>query len=264
MKRKEFLTSAGLLGAMPFVSGLSNNPMAPKDANEFIEVIRYKLHPGSRQSMVADFYKEIAIPAYNRIGITKVGVFSPVYGPDSLSLFVMVPHKTLEAVYLDNEKLLQDKVYVTEGEKFLNPPMDETSFVRMEKSIYRAFDQIPTLEEPEDLMSIKDRIYELRTYESPSMVAAKKKVHMFNEGGEIAIFRKTGLRPVFFGECVSGDGMPKLAYMLAFKSLQDRDSNWSNFTKDPDWARISKDPYYKDTVSSISDIILRPAAFSQI
>ncbi|NJK96231.1 MAG: hypothetical protein HC905_16140 [Bacteroidales bacterium] len=136
MKRKEFLTTAGLLGAMPFVAGAGNVVSGKKESNQFVELIKYKLHPGSRQSMVADFYKNVAIPALNRIGISKVGVFSPVYGPENTSLFVMIPHETLDAVYEDNEKLLQDKTYVTEGEKFLNPPMNETSFIRMENHCF--------------------------------------------------------------------------------------------------------------------------------
>lgn len=264
MKRKEFLTSAGLLGVMPLVSGMSGSELQPKEANQFVELIRYQLHPGPRQSMVADFYKNVAIPALNRIGIPKVGVFSPVYGPHGLSLYVMIPHASLEAVYTDNEKLLADKTYTTEGEKFLNPPMNETSFVRMEKMIFRNFNALPTIEVPTEMMSNGNRIYEIRIYESPGMVSAKKKVHMFNEGGEIDIFKKTGLKPVFFGECIAGPAMPNLYYMLAFNSMQDRDANWQTFIKSPEWAKLSKEPFYADTVSGITDLILRPAGFSQI
>lgn len=264
MKRKEFLTSAGLLGVMPFVPGIASEQSGKKDENQFVELIKYQLHPGARKSMVADFYKNVAIPALNRIGISKVGVFSAVYGPSNLSMYVMIPHASMEAVFADNEKLLQDKTYTTEGEKFLNAPMSETAFVRMEKSIFRCFNNLPVIEIPTDLMSISSRIYEIRIYESPSMVSAKKKVHMFNEGGEIDIFKKTGLRPVFFGECLSGPDMPNLHYMLAFKDMQERDANWDVFRKSPEWGKLSKDPYYADTVSCITDIILKPEGYSQI
>lgn len=263
MKRKEFLASAGIMGAMPFVPGFGNQP-GKKDSNQFVELIKYQLHPGSRQSMVSEFYKNVAIPALNRIGISKVGVFSPVYGPQNHTLYVMIPHSSMEAVYTDNEKLLLDKVYTTEGEKFLNPPMNETSFVRMEKMIFRNFNYLPVIEVPTEMMGNSSRIYEIRIYESPGMVAAKKKVHMFNEGGEIDIFKKTGLRPVFFGECLAGADMPNLYYMLVFNNIQERDANWQTFIKSPEWAKLSKESYYADTVSGITDIILRPAAFSQI
>ena len=87
---------------------------------------------------------------------------------------------------------------------------------------------------------------------------------MFNEGGEIALFRKTGLTPVFFGETVVGRNLPNLTYMLAFDDMADRDKRWKVFVADPGWKTLSADPAYKDTVSNITDIILRPTAYSQI
>jgi hypothetical protein len=123
-----------------------------------------------------------------------------------------------------------------------------------------AFKDIPKLEVPKK----KSRIFELRTYESHSIKANKKKIEMFNEGGEIAIFRKTGLQPVFFGETLIGPKMPNLTYMLVFDDLADRDKKWGVFRVDPDWKELRSNPAYRDTVSNITDIILRPAPYSQI
>ena len=108
------------------------------------------------------------------------------------------------------------------------------------------------------------RIYELRIYESHNYKAAQKKIEMFNEGGEIEIFKKTGLNPVFFGETLVGPLMPNLTYMLVFDDMADRDKNWKVFADSPEWKELSSDPQYKDTVSNISDIILSPASCSQI
>jgi hypothetical protein len=33
---------------------------------------------------------------------------------------------------------------------------------------------------------------------------------------------------------------------------------------DPDWKKLSDDPQYRENVSAISDIILRPTSYSQI
>ena len=41
-------------------------------------------------------------------------------------------------------------------------------------------------------------------------------------------------------------------------------TGWAKFNSDPEWRKLSADPYYAATVSSVTDIILRPAAFSQI
>ena len=48
-------------------------------------------------------------------------------------------------------------------------------------------------------------MFELRTYESHSLRARRLKLQMFGDLGELAIFRRTGLRPVFFGENVPAE-----------------------------------------------------------
>ena len=93
---------------------------------------------------------------------------------------------------------------------------------------------------------------------------AQKKIDMFNEAGEIQIFRDTGLTPVFFGETLFGDLMPNLQYLLVFKDMNERNKSWETFIKSPQWAAIKDLEAYKDTVSNISDIILRPAKCSQV
>ena len=47
--------------------------------------------------------------------------------------------------------------------------------------------------------------------------------------GEIAIFKRTGLVPVFFARMIAGPRMPCLAYMLVRDSLAAREKNWSSF-----------------------------------
>ncbi|HYV32528.1 MAG TPA: NIPSNAP family protein, partial [Candidatus Binatia bacterium] len=87
----------------------------------------------------------------------------------------------------------------------------------------------------------------------------------FNSG-EIAIFRRTGLAPVFFGDTLIGTRQPQLTYMLAFDSPEARDKNWARFIADPDWKKLSTSPGYTDfeIVSSISNVLLRPTPYSQI
>src|SRR5205823_3238066 len=97
----------------------------------------------------------------------------------------------------------------------------DPSYVRVESSLMAAFEGIPKLEVPEK----KSRIFELRTYESHSKKANKKKIEMFNKG-EIAIFRRAGLQPVFFGETLTGTKLPNLTYMLTFENIAAHDKNW--------------------------------------
>jgi len=120
------------------------------------------------------------------------------------------------------------------------------------------------VEVPEALLKTGSRVYEVRIYESHSLKAARRKIEMFNEGGEIGVFRKTGLIPVFFGETLFGPLMPNLQYMLVFESMEARDKAWSVFMKDPEWIRLRSDARYADTVSNITDLILNPEPYSQI
>ena len=53
------------------------------------------------------------------------------------------------------------------------------------------------------------------------------KLQMFGELGELAIFRRTGLRPVFFGDNVIGDRLPSFTYMLTFDDMAAREKNWA-------------------------------------
>jgi hypothetical protein len=128
-----------------------------------------------------------------------------------------------------------------------------------------AIEGMPKLEVPATAADKKPRIFELRTYESHSKKANKKKIEMFNNG-EIAIFRRTGLQPVFFGETLIGAKLPNLTYMLTFENMPAHDKNWGAFGSDPEWKKLSATPGYTDPeiVTNISNVFLRPTAYSQV
>ncbi|HIJ53010.1 MAG TPA: hypothetical protein HPP66_07625 [Planctomycetes bacterium] len=58
--------------------------------------------------------------------------------------------------------------------------------------------------------------------------------------------------------------MPNLTYMLVFADMEMRGERWGVFGSDPAWKKLRGNPAYKDTVSNITDIILRPTRYSQI
>lgn len=259
MKRREFLTAATITG----IASMSSSVVAGENDEgdrEYLEFRKYHLPVGSKKNRVGNFLRHVGIPAMNRIGIGPVGVFTAKYGPSQPTLYVLLVHKSIETVVNSTSLLMADKEYRKAGLEFVEAPLADPAYVRMESSLMVAFKDIPKLEVPEK----KSRIFELRIYESHSFKANKKKIEMFNEGGEIAIFRKTGLTPVFFGETLFGPQMPNLTYMLVFDNLVDRDKKWDVFRNHPDWKKLRSDPAYKDTVSNITDFILRPTSYSQI
>jgi len=151
------------------------------------------------------------------------------------------------------------------GAEFINAPATDPAYVRTESFLLAAFSGLPKIEVPAAAVGNKPRIFELRTYESHSKKANKKKIEMFNTG-EIDIFRRTGLQPVFFGETLAGSKMPSLTYMLTFENMAEREKHWAAFIADPEWKKMSTTPGFTDVeiVSNISNIFLRPASYSQI
>ena len=74
------------------------------------------------------------------------------------------------------------------------------------------------------------RIFQLRTYESPSYGAHVRKVEMFHKG-EFEIFTKAGCRPVFFADTLAGPRMPNLTYMLSFTDIDELNAGWAKFVR---------------------------------
>jgi hypothetical protein len=259
MDRRDFLT-ASLAG----VGGLQTLGMAAdketSDQRQVLEWRIYQTHVGAKSNLVGNYYRDAGITAMNRLGVGTVGVFNVTYGQNSPSLWVLLVHPSLESLATLSSRLLADKEHLEKAAGFINAELSDPAYVRYESQVMAAFKGMPKLEVP----AKKDRLFELRIYESHSEKASKKKVEMFNEGGEIELFRKTGLTPVFFGETVIGRNMPNLNYMLVFDDMADRDARWKVFVASPGWKTLSADPQYKDTVSNITDIILRPTAYSQI
>lgn len=199
----------------------------------------------------------------NRAGIARVGAFTVVYGENAPSLLLVLAHPTLDSVVSLRDRLAADAVYARTGSAVLEAPLSDPAFVRVESTLLRAFTAMPTLEPSASAGTTKPHIFELRTYESHSDRAALNKLAMFN-AGEIPIFRRTGLTPIFFGETIVGDRMPSLTYMLTFTDMAARDAAWAAFGQDPAWKVLVGDPQYRDNVSTISDIILQPTSYSQI
>jgi hypothetical protein len=258
--RRKFLATTAVAAAAPLPKLDSLGQPAPR---QYIELRRYHLLPGAKQRAFSTFVGEAMVPALNRAGVAKVGAFSVVYGENAPSMLLVLTHPTLDSVMSLRERLANDAVFTRAGAAILDAPLSDPAFVRVESTLVRSIEAMPALEPSKGAGSAAPRIFELRTYESHSDKAALNKLKMFN-AGEVPIFRKTGLTPVFFGETLLGAKMPSLNYMLTFADMAARDAAWSTFSKDPDWKTLSADPQYRENVSAISDIILRPTAYSQI
>ena len=136
-------------------------------------------------------------------------------------------------------------------------------YKEVESWLTLAFKGMPRVETP---VTAPGRIFQLRIYESPSLKTGQKKIEMFNDAGEIKIFREVGLTPVFFGETLFGAKIPNLTYMLAFENVEAQKAAWQKFGKHPDWQRLRAMPEYADSriIRAITNMILKPSDYSQI
>ena len=110
----------------------------------------------------------------------------------------------------------------------------------------KAFAYMPQYKVFEYQTPPSERIYELRSYESATEAKALKKIHMFNEGGEIAIFEKVGSNAVFYGQVLLGSLKPRLMYMTTYAEMKSHDEHWDAFRNHPDWLTLKALPEYVD------------------
>lgn len=247
---------------MPFVSTPSP-PTAPAP-REFYELRRYHLSNGPQPALAETFFAKALIPALNRLGLSPIGAFRLDVGPETPSFYLLIPAASAETLVTTDFSLAKDEQFLAAAQPFWAAPATAPSFVRMESSLLSAFTGWPKLIPPKQGTTGK-RIFQLRTYESPSPAAHIRKIEMFNNG-EFDIFAKSGFGQVFFGDTLIGPRLPSLTYLLAFTDQADLDACWTRFRNDPAWAKLSHDPRYsyEEIVSNITNLILSPLACSQI
>lgn len=246
---------------MPGAAGAALGQQAKQ---EYYELRVYEMQTGNRKAVLNDYLSKAALPAWNRMGIKPVGVFNVVSGSNALSLHVLIPYPDLETLQAAPAKLAADAEYRKAAAEYLGASIDNPAYTRYESTLLLAFKNLPRLRVPAETAENKPRIFELRAYESHSEAAALKKIEMFNEGGEIALFDRVGIRSVFFGQTLFGRRQPNLVYMTVHQDMAAREKTWDAFRNDPGWKKLSADPAFANTVSATTIGFLRPAAYSQI
>jgi hypothetical protein len=258
MERRQML--AGLTAAAAFINAEGRAERLP---NTYLELKTWRLHntPEGQASRVAAYLEHGLAPALQRAGARLDGAFGSLIAPDTPFYVTLTEYASLGAMEETLKKLKADEDHQRELQK-----LSEGSglpFVRVESSLLRSFDGMPApvLSKPGE----KHRIFELRTYESQTFTTLSRKVGMFN-GGEMQIFQRLAMGPVFFGETIIGPQQPNLKYMLSYDDLAARDRLWQAFGSDPEWNQLKARPGLSDPeiVANISNVILRSLPFSLI
>jgi hypothetical protein len=240
----------------------ASEPASP----EFYVWRQYIVRNGTQPRRLADFLQNAAIPALNRLGNKPIGVFEVVAGVPSPTVFMLTPFASADAVAALDASLDRDDAFVRAAAPYFDAPATDPVYVRQEVSLLGAFPNVPRVEVPAATAVKGPRLFELRTYESHNERAHRAKMRMFTEMGEVGIFRRCGLTPVFFSRTLAGPRMPSLTYMLVHENMAGREKSWDAFRNDPEWKKLASTPGYSDAeiVSNITTVFLRPAAASQI
>ncbi len=259
MNRRNFVAGAS---AAPLAASLSMQAEPAKPS--FLELRKFLLRitTDNQRGRLTDFVSRIYAPALIWAGAGPIGLFSPQVAPDAPFLLLVAAYPSLDAFDLAHTKLLADDAFLKEAAKASSGAL---LFQRQEVTLLKGFAGFPSIEVPPVEAGRAPRLFEMRTYESNTPQSLKKKVGMF-ESGEIDLFRKVGLLPVFFGAQIAGVKMPSLTYMVACDNAAAREANWRAFGSSAEWKRLSSMPGLSDseTVSNISNMLLSPVPGSQI
>ena len=252
------MSASAAIGLMAEGGGAADPPK-----NSFYGLLYFYLRSGNQVDRTTRYLKDVYLPATRRAGLGPVGFFSPIIGERSPFILSLASYPAWSAMETLHYKFAEDREFQKGFDEFNN--IEDPPYVRMESSLLMAFDGMPALAVPPDDGKRPARIFEMRTYESVNDKASMRKVKMF-EDGEIGIFRRLGMTPVFFARTIAGRNLPSLTYMLTFDDLTSREKLWGNFGRDPEWQKLRAQPGLSDAeiVSNITNTILRPLPFSPI
>ena len=228
---------------------------------QYYEVRIYSTASAEQQQRVNDYWLKAAVPAYNRLGIQPVGVFTELQDSATNHIYVFIPYASPEEFAAIPSKLAADADYQQAAAEFLNAPKTNAAYVRFESSLLVAFDGMKHLCLP--ATNPPATVFELRTYMSSSEGKGLNKIKMF-ESGEIPLMKEVGLAPIFYGRTIAGLNMPCLMYMTCGENPDAHKEHWKAFSTSPVWKQLTGDPQYKDNVSSTIRILLKRTAASEI
>ncbi len=274
MKRRRFiaasiaastLAAAGKSATAASVTEVAvpGDPAGPR--REFYQLRRYNLLSGPQLKLTESYFSGAMIPALTRMGLGPVGAFKLDIGPETPAYYLLIPGPSVETLAELDLRLAEDAEFLKVGDPFWNATAAAPAFQRAEISLLAAFKGWPKVTPPAAAATNGKRIFQLRTYESPSDGEHVRKVEMFHSG-EFEIFLNAGFHPVLFGDTLVGSRMPNLTYMLSFADLAELDAKWDVFRNDPAWKKLSGNPRYAfdSIVTNISNLILSPLDCSQI
>jgi hypothetical protein len=228
---------------------------------QYYELRVYTTQSAAQQQRVNDYWQNAAVPAYNRMGIQPVGVFTELQDSATNKIYILIPCDSVEIFAAIPAKLAADADYQKAAAEYLAAPKSNPAYEHFESSLLVAFNGMNHIAVPP--ADKKPNVFELRTYLSPSESKGLNKIQMF-ENGEIMTMKEVGLAPIFYGRMVAGSHLPCLVYMTSGENLDEHQKHWQKFSAAPVWKALQSDPQYKDNMTGMIKVMLKRTSASQI
>jgi hypothetical protein len=234
-------------------------------AKQFYEIRHYTILDDATEAALDGYLKDALLPALQRQGVGLVGVLASAPQDENKQrrIVLITPLTRPAQILAIRQGLAKDEAYQSASKEFMARENQNPGYGRIVSELSVAMDCMKQAVVPEGTLENKDRVYELRTYESVNERVGDLKVEMFNSG-EVPIFYATGITPVFISQTVVGPQMPSLTYLSVFPSDQARLKAWDDFRAHPDWKVLSAEKKYLGTVSRIDKYILVAKPYSQM
>jgi NIPSNAP len=247
------------MGAQAFAADKKPSP-------EFYQIKVYHFNKPEQGKIIDEYLQSAYVPALHRAGIQKVGVFKPLANDTAADkiIYVFIPATNAEKLINLSAVIEKDAAHNTAGKTYLEAVYTNPPYTRIETILLRAFRKALQMEMPKLSGAHSEHIYELRSYESATENLYLNKVKMFNEGGEVTLFKRLGFNAVFYADVISGAHMPNLMYMTSFDNIEKREKLWKSFGDDPVWKTLSTMPEYQHNVSKADIILMHATDYSDL
>jgi hypothetical protein len=242
----------------------SKNDKQTKDKLEYYQIIVYHFTNAGQESILDNYLEKALLPVLHKNKFENIGVFKPVTNDTAADkkIYIFINANAIEKLISIDKLINADPVYKNTAKDYLEAAFDKAPFQRYETILLKAFPLAAKMNLPILSSAKSEHIYELRSYESATEGLYKNKVKMFNEGGEIELFKQLGFNAVFYADVLSGCRMPNLMYLTSFENMPAREAHWKSFGESPEWKHISKLPEYQNNVSKADIILMHATAYS--
>jgi len=223
----------------------------------YYQIKIYHFKTPAQESTIDNYLKTAYLPQLHQKGFKNVGVFKPVETDTAdRRIYVFIPFKNWKGIETFNAQAQE-----INNPDYTNAAYNKPPYSRLETIILTAFITRPQPAAPKLTGDRAKRIYELRSYESPTEALHYNKVRMFNSG-ETDLFDRLGFNPVFYGSVIAGSHMPNLMYLTTFNDKADREKHWDAFGKDAQWKDLSSRKEFQNNVSKADITFLYPEDYS--